>query len=177
MRQGIYWFGQDDVARAVGSGGHHRKLVVPAIRPDKETRLLRSQWQRTLRGKSPVVQSEHLQLSYTDEKCPQRNHWHRLQVESYFSTSPMIVAAMDVDERLRDSGELSVEFIPAGRVFIPPRFCHLVRLTGLTEVMQIRVEPGSIENDHHTCEGCPTAGCRCAEMAALIEEAAKKHLG
>ncbi len=175
----VYWFGHDEVAKAIETDeGHIRKLVVPVIRPGTETPMLRSQWQSNLHGKSPVIQSDDFQLSYANEHTPQEVHWHRLQVESYSSDSPMIVAALDADERQRDSSEVMVEFIRGGRLVIPPRFCHKVYLTGLTEVMQIRAEPGSLEGDVHVCEDCNNhENCHCAEITELIRKTAEEHLG
>lgn len=175
----VYWFGHDEVAKALETDeGHFRKLVVPVIRPGAETRMLRSQWQSSLHGKSPVIQSDDFQLSYANEQTPQEVHWHRLQVESYSSDSPMIVAALDVDERQRDSSEITVEFIPGGRLVIPPRFCHKVYLTGLTEVMQIRVASGSLEGDEHICKNCNNnESCHCAEITELIRKTAEERLG
>jgi hypothetical protein len=174
----VYWFAREEIQKAVESSKRRIcRLVVPSIQPGSETPALRPKWQRALHGKVPVVQSDSFQLWYADEQTPQQIHWHRLQIESYSSASPMIVAALDIDERLRDSADITVEFIPGGRVLIPLRFCHRVYLTGLTEVIGIRVEPGPLEQDDHRCEDCPVEDCRCGEIEALVKQAVAKHLG
>jgi len=139
--------------------------------------MLRPQWEPKLHGKVPVVQSENFQLSYTCMQSPQEPHWHRLQVETYQSDSPMIVVSVDIDERLRDTPEVKLDVIPAGRVFIPPRFCHLVHLTDYTEVMQLRVEPGSLDRDDYYCDDCARDKCRCEEMRQIMKKAVAENFG
>ena len=174
----VYWFGRNEVQRAVESSKQNEcRLVVPSIQPNAEAPMLRPQWKPKLHGKVPVVQSEHFQLSHTSTQSPQEPHWHRLQVETYHSDSPMIVVSVDIDERLRDTPEIKLDVIPAGRVFIPPRFCHVVHLTGPTEVMQLRVEPGSLDRDDYFCDDCQRDKCRCDEMREMMKKAVAEHAG
>lgn len=166
----VYWFGRDEARKAAEKSKTSCSVVVPSIDPGKEAALLQPQWQPKLHGKLQVVQSESFQLSYTGRQSPKEPHWHRLQLESYSSDSPMVVVYVDIDERLRDEMEVKAEVVPAGRLFIPPRFCHMVHLTGLTEVMQLRLEPGSLERDNYVCTDCRGDNCRCDEMRELLKK-------
>jgi len=173
----IYWFDKEDVEKAVKSSKRNEcLLIVPSIHPGTQTPMLRPKWQRSLHGKVPVMVAENYQLSYIDEHAAQEPYWHRLQVVSYRSDSPMIVVSQDVDERLRDTAEIAVDIIPAGRVFIPPRFCHLVHVTGQTEVLRIRVEPGSLDKDDYLCDYCPNEHSCCDEMRELMAQAIAEHV-
>ncbi|HZS47156.1 MAG TPA: hypothetical protein VFC63_18925 [Blastocatellia bacterium] len=159
----------DEVEKALADSARHlRKIVVPQLKAEYNEINFTSEdqaalWLSKQQNHNPVVESQRVQLSWADEKAIQKPHWHNIQLETYSSRKPVTVVYRSVDDA--SVGFKKIQF--TGRVFIPPRICHLVSFSGQTEVLQIglREQADDLERDQIVCSSCHLSNV-CSETQA-----------
>jgi len=155
-----------EAGRAVQEDARHlRKIIAPSIWSAEEE-WAGGLWEKEQPGDlRKVAISREVSLSYVDEQAAQEPHWHPAQIESYFSASAIELVYKQVDSH-QPISFTRVKF--TGRILIPPRICHLVRLTGLTEVLQF---PSPDNSDKVVCDRCiqhERHGCSAEEARAAM---------
>lgn len=161
------------------SNRHLRKIIVPHVKVEFGEAALSAdgivaKWVSQDSGVFPVVESQQIQLSWADQNAAQKPHWHNHQIESYSSQFPIDLVFRPVDDISTGFQRVQV----TGRVFIPARVCHFVKLSGLTEVLQFRTGGNAdqidLESDQILCSECFLSES-CSEK--LARETMEKPLG
>jgi hypothetical protein len=131
-----------------------RKFVPEAILPPDDVELISKD------GKSYVIESQFIALSYTSGKGPEDPHWHPDEVETYLTYDGTKVAVRHIDR----PGKHEVLNLPPGRLIFPPRLCHFIDLRGHTEVMSFRQHPTM---ERVSCTNCHLS--KSGDCTGLIE--------
>ncbi len=143
----------EDAAKLDPKGRNFRKITTPNLwkdSPMNETPLPDGEvrWTNESHGRRNIILSHDMGLSYVNEYAKQDPHWHPTQIESYASNSECILAYKAIDILLDAFSVIAF----TGRVIIPARVCHYVKLSGFTEVLQV---PTCDDVDKIGCDKCP----------------------